>query len=107
VQFEHRTQHFLQLRVRTGTPGAHGFIEELGLEFVVRWLFVVDESLAEKARVARLLAAVSDDAAGANGLFVGTTRGMTAGVLTRPVRSSLPQPTRPPWIAVTTDFTTT
>lgn len=31
---------------------------------------------------ARLLAAVADDAAGANVLFVGTTRGVTAGVAT-------------------------
>lgn len=37
----------------------------------------------ERIDAARLLAAVSDDAAGANVLFVGTTRGMTAGVLTR------------------------
>ena len=37
----------------------------------------------EPIDAARLLAAVADDAAGANVLFTGTTRGVTAGVLTR------------------------
>jgi molybdopterin synthase catalytic subunit len=37
----------------------------------------------EPIDAARLLAAVADDAAGANVLFTGTTRGVTAGVQTR------------------------
>ena len=43
-----------------------------------------DDSLLvwEPIDTARLLAAVADDAAGANVLFVGTTRGVTAGVVT-------------------------
>jgi molybdopterin synthase catalytic subunit len=44
-----------------------------------------DASLLVRAPIdaTRLLAAVADDAAGANVLFTGTTRGVTAGVTTR------------------------
>jgi molybdopterin synthase catalytic subunit len=44
-----------------------------------------DAALLVRAPIdaARLLAAVADDAAGANVLFTGTTRGVTAGVTTR------------------------